>query len=386
MIKRACPKCKNLCDLTEDQISLGTVSCQCGARFEVLSTISEKKVTQNAPDTKKDTSNPKPGNVFGVKESGPTTRISKEARGKIDWKFLYPFVFVVISLGIVYGLWLLNWTTALFIVSLITTTLCWIAKREEKKKRGIKTLSYFFLDKSLEFFVPLTLVVIFYAFLSWYIGWNNTDQTTIAALEGFQQQMDSLQKYLSWFKFKPWIAALIILGIILLDLFLSIFFSFKDLGAYYRYYGLWSSRIFTVVLLLCCFTFLGETVGEKRAELSSRIDKITEGYSKVRESASQMLTDAVQEKLYEKVENSFPAEIRAAAHVKNIDDKLEKLRVSVYYAKTAKVDVIKPSTVISDYETFSPEPIKFSETTPAVKTPSSLTKPPALLPDRSEKL
>jgi hypothetical protein len=376
MIQRKCPKCKNLCDLTEDQISLGTVSCKCGARFEVLSAVPKREITPDASNTKKDTSIPEPKSVPVAKSDGPKSVISKEADRKIDWRFLRPFIFVIISLGIVYGLWLLNWTTALFLVSFITATLCWLAKRQEKKAHGVKTIRYFFLDKSLEFFVPLMLVVIFYTLLSWYIGWNNTDQTTIAALEGFQQQMDNLQTYLSWFRFKPWTAALIILGIILLDLFLSVFFSFRDLGAYYKYYSLWSKRVFTVVLLLCCFTFLGATAGEKRAELSSRIDKIADGYSKVRENASRMLTDAVQEKLFEKVQNSFPVEMRVAAYVKNIDDRLEKLRVSIYYANTAKVDVIKPSAVIADYETFSKEPINYAETA-AVQPPVSPAKPPS---------
>ena len=305
--------------------------------------------------------------------------------GKFDRRYLWPFLFILICLGIVYGLWRLNWITALMVLSIFSTLVCWVAKREGKKDldktKGAKNqLAYFFFDKSLEFFVPLTLVIVFYRILAWFVDWNNTDKSTIGALQGLQTQLDSFLYYVSWFKLKPWIAALVVFGVILLDLLLSIFFSFKDLGSYYKHYSLWSKRVFTTVFLLCCFTFFGEAVGEKRAELSKRIDQIAGAYSRVQENASQMLTDAVQEKLYEKVQNSLPPNLRADAYLVKIVEQLGKLEVTIHYAKAAEVNVAQQSAIIDRYQNFSPEPIRYSEAPKApepARAPARPSTPPS---------
>jgi hypothetical protein len=392
MIKRICPKCKTICDLDENEVSLGSAKCKCGASIEVLSALSHTEPSQTKiPEPVKEASDPKPEppsqTIAGSNINEPPSP-GIVTSGKFDRRYLWPFLFILISLGIVYGLWRLNWITALMVISIFSTLICWMAKREGKKDldktKGAKNqLAYFFFDKSLEFFVPLTFVIIFYRILAWFVDWNNTDKSTIGALQGLQTQLDSFLYYLSWFKLKPWIAALIIFGVILLDLLLSIFFSFKDLGSYYKHYSLWSKRVFTTVFLLCCFTFFGEAVGEKRAELSKRVDHINNGYSRVQEKASQMLTDAVQERLYKKVQGSFPADIKAGlTYLSDIDKKLHELNISVFYAKAADVDLSTAPEIMERYSTlekkppaFSDDPIRYSEAEPVVKPKTSSMKP-----------
>jgi hypothetical protein len=360
MIRKICPKCKNVCEIGYDQVGLGSIICKCGAKFEIVSAVTYI----DAPKSKIPRPVKKPAGAAGA---------------KFDWRYLWPFLFLVVSLGVVYGLWKLNWITVLTVVSIISTAVCWWAKKESKKdldKKGVTNkFAYFFFDKCLEFFVPLTLVVIFYRVLSWFVDASNSDTSTISSLEGLQTNLDSFLYYLSWFKFKPWIAALIIFGVILLDLFLSIFFSYKDLGAYYKQYSLWTKRVFTTVFLLCCFTFFGEAVGGKRAELSNRVDRITDGYSRVRDKASEMLTDAVQEKLYEKVQNSLPADLRADAYLVKIIERLGNLEVNIHYAKAANVNVEAPSALIERYKTFNPESIRYSDAPSAPESPRPSARP-----------
>lgn len=394
MIKRICPKCKAICDLDENEVSLGSAKCKCGASIEVLSVLSHTEPSQpKIPEPVKDTSDPKPKPPSQTFSNGPETAGSNISeppspgmvtRGKFDRRYLWPFLFILISLGIVYGLWKLNWITVLMVVSIISTAICWWAKKESKKdldkKGATNKFAYFFFDKCLEFFVPLTLVVIFYRILSWFIDANDSDTSTISSLEGLQSTLDSFLYYLSWIKFKPWIAALIIFGVILLDLFLSIFFSYKDLASYYKQYSLWTKRVFTTVFLLCCFTFFGAAVGEKRAELSNRVDRITNGYSRVHEKASEMLTDAVQEKLYEKVQNSLPPDLRADAYLIKITERLGNLEVNVHYAKAANVNVEAPSALIERYKTFNPESIRYGEAPSAPESPRPSARPPVKPP------
>jgi hypothetical protein len=88
-----------------------------------------------------------------------------------------------------------------------------------------------------------------------------------------------------------------------------------------------------------------------------------------------MLTDAVQEKLYEKVQNSLPANLRADAYLIKIIERLGALEVNVHYAKAAKVNVEVPSALIERYKTFNPESIRYGEAASVPESPHFWNRP-----------
>lgn len=119
---------------------------------------------------------------------------------------------------------------------------------------------------------------------------------------------------------------MVIGGVIILDLFLSLFFKYKDMASRYKYYDLWSKRIYTIFILLCCFTFFGNAVGEKHLDLRTNIDNIRKEYAKIKEDAEEILSGLVQQKLYEKIIITYvPYETRDKIFSINILHKDEKV-------------------------------------------------------------
>src|SRR5215213_227491 len=198
----------------------------------------------------------------------------------------------------------------IFIVSLIATIFC-INRKHFWKEHNEKSLWYFFFDKCVEFFVPLSIVTGFYTIL-WGLVEGTSDKTTLGWLESLENFLMSVQSFVSYLKIKPWYAVLIIFGLIIFDLLVTYILQFRksvkndkptesNLASRYKTYHTWSKRIYTVAVLLCSFTFFGNQVGDQIAHLRIRTDKIKQGYAKVQEEAEGMLAASVQQKIYEKV-------------------------------------------------------------------------------------
>jgi hypothetical protein len=306
------------------------------------------------------------------------------------WEELSPLLPVVAGAGVVYALWLWNWPKLLLAAGVGLTVFCWRRKRVWKE-RDAKSLPYILFDKSLEFFVPLTAVMLCYAALAWVVD-GAGDQTTLGRLEQLERLLDSLNSYLSWFKLKPWVAALVIASVMAVDFSLSLFFRYRDMASLYKHYGLWSKRVSTVVLLLCCFTFFGNAVGERRARLRTRTDNIREGYARIQERAEEMLSGSVQQRLYQKVYLAFPSAADAQSdYLKRTGAKLDDLRVSLKYADALGVKDERAEEIVRRHEAGAgktagpePEPIHYAAEEP-LPGPRPATPPPADVSEASVK-
>lgn len=113
----------------------------------------------------------------------------------------------------------------------------------------------------------------------------------------------------------------------------------------YKYYDLWSKRIYTIVILSCCFTFFGNSVGEKLLYLRTHIDNIRKEYAKIKEDAEEILFGLVQQKLYDKIIISFPDETR---------DKIN-----------SSIKILHKNEKLG--QKFSEEPIYYSDPEPFIK-------------------
>jgi hypothetical protein len=379
MSNKQCPKCGASCKVTEANLELGmAVKCVCGCSFEIL---------PDAPPTYR-----LHAQEFRTPEPHPKPPPPPEKKKKTVRKSSSSFLLVVVGLGAAYVLWRWNWPKLLFLESVALTVFCWRQKRSWKEHDN-KSLSYFLFDKSFEFFVPLTIVLAFYAILAWVVD-GTSDQTTLGRLEYLEGRLDAINSYLGWLKFKPWIAALVIVGVMTVDLVLSLFLRSRDItSSWYKQYGLWSKRVSTVVLLLCCFTFFGNAVGERRAHLRTRTDKIKEGYARIQEKAEETLSGSVQQKLYEKVRFAFPSEVRTQFDYpqrpnERIQERIRDLDVSLKYAEKLGVKDETAAELIRRHEAtttplaeFNKDPIRYSEVESS--TPREKVTPPADLTEAS---
>lgn len=375
MANKQCPKCRRACEVTEANLELGVaVKCVCGCSFEIV---------PDAPPTYR----------LHVQETQePRPKPSPPPKKKTVRKSPVSFLLVVAGVGVAYVLWQWNWPKLLFLESVALTIFCW-RQRRSWKEHDNKSLSYFLFDKSFEFFVPLTIVLAFYAILAWVVD-GTSNQTTLGRLEYLEGRLDSINSYLGWLKLKPWIAALVIVGVMVVDLVLSLFFRSRDMTAsWYKQYGLWSKRVSTVVLLLCCFTFFGNAVGERRAHLRTRTDKIKEGYARIQEKAEETLSGSVQQRLYEKVRLAFPPEVRTQFDYpgrpnERIRERIRDLNVSLQYAEKLGVKDENAAEIIRRHEAkttpsaeFNKDPIRYSEGESS--TPLEKVTPPADLTEAS---
>lgn len=379
MSNKQCPKCGASCAITQANLELGSpVKCACGCSFEILpETVPVYRLhTQQSP-----TQGPRP--------KSPSSVENKKRSVRNSW---FPILVVVAGVALAYVLWRWNWPKLLFIESVTLTVFCWRQKRNWKK-RDNKSLPYFLFDKSVELFVPLTIVLGFYAILALIVD-GTDNQTTLGRLEYLGGRLDSINYYLGWLKLKPWIAVLIIVGVMVLDIILALLFKSKELASsFYKHYGLWTRRVSTVVLLLCCFTFFGNAVGQRRAYLRTRTDKIKEGYARIQEKAEETLSGSVQQKLYEKVRLTFPPEVRAHFDFpqttdERVRERIRDLNVSLKYAEKLGVKDEKAAEIIRRHEAkttsaaqFNEDPIRYSEVESS--TPSENVTPPANLTEAS---
>ncbi|HEX8639088.1 MAG TPA: hypothetical protein VF692_13550 [Pyrinomonadaceae bacterium] len=258
----------------------------------------------------------------------------------------------------------------IFLLSLIITIVC-LNKKLFWKKFNEKSPWYFFFDKCVEFFIPLTVVTAFYTVL-WVLVEGTSDTTTLGWLESLENFLLSVQDLVAKFKVKPWFAGLFILGFIILDLLLSYFLESSTLASRYKTYHTWSKRVYIIAVLFCSFTFFGNQVGDQIAHLRIRTDKIKQGYAKIQDEAEDILYVSVQQKIYEKVKLSLPPDIRdnidypkiINIEMSNLRNNYEKLKL-YNAANTSAAEIIKNNDAqIKRNNSAIGERIRYDEPTP----------------------
>lgn len=313
-----CPKCKNECPVSTKSIELGVlIKCKCGCEFEYLPKELDELVEFWNNEPKSSSGNPADQEVFSYQA------VNSAAPYIISWIPHLSLIIVWLLISSVLGL---SWITILLFVSFILTSFCF-KNRKAKKQINENSVGFFFFDKCCEFFVCFSLVLCFYAGLSWLVE-GTSDTTTLSRLESLEQFLIKIKDFVSYLKIKPWYAALIIFGLIIIDLLVSYFIFSKyvkspegadadgeqnqsTLASRYKFYHTWSKRIYIVAVLLCSFTFFGNSVtGERVARLRLNIDKIRDGYEKLKEEAEESLMASVQQKIYEKVKESLPSDVK----------------------------------------------------------------------------
>jgi len=346
-----CPRCKSICDISEEQLRDGKpFECSCGCKFEMF--------------PKKD-----PG-VWSAETIKRDESASPGPRKPEPRKWPDPLSLSIAG-GVTVGtLWTFGWLVSLFLTSLMLS-LFFLQRKRSWKEYNNRALWYFLFDKCLEFFMPLTLVTLFYALLSLAVA-GTSDKTTLARLELFEGVLDSIKSLVTYFKFKPWIAALIIALLIFVDFLASRYIKPTNIASHYKDYHKWTKRVYTVAVLLCSFTFFGNKLGEQIAYLRLRTDKIKSGYTRVREEAESRLLASVQREVFEKLRLSFPSRVRDILdYPSEMDHRVLVLRQNYEEAKNYGITNEEIQEILKRYEirakqtsNFKENPIRYDEPKP----------------------
>lgn len=374
-----CPRCKNKCNVSTQSIELGVlIKCGCGCEFEYLPKKLDDFVSVWTNDSNTSYKHSSVSTIFS------NHNINSATPYVISWISHLTLISIWLLISFVLGLSLI--TTLLFI-SFILTSFCF-KNRKTKKVINEKSIGYFFFDKCFEFFVCFSIVVFFYAGISWMVE-GTSDATTLSRLESLEQFVTKIKDFVSYLKIKPWYAALIIFGLIVIDLLVSYFLTFKKsarlsetvgdeveqtqstLATRYKIYHTWSKRIYIVAVLLCSFTFFGNSVlGERVAHLRINIDKIREGYTRLKEESEKSLMASVQQKIYEKVIQNLPSDIKDNFNYpKIINVNLNDLRNNNEQLRKYGVPNPDAEKILKDYKVkrsanIPDEPISYDEPKP----------------------
>jgi hypothetical protein len=356
MPTQSCPKCRSVCQVSERNVELGvSIECACGCKFDVF----PRRLEFGGPEVSPKSSFTFAGVTMNDGDSAPRVR----APGGVP----YSLMLLVGGLAVVGFVWSSLWMVALFLISASLAAFC-RKRRAAWKAHDDKSPWYFFFDKSVDFLVPLAGVTLFYSLLSLLVA-GTSDRTTLGRLETLEGLFDSLKYYLSYVVFKPWIAALIIGALIVFDLLVTFYLKPSALASRYKDYNKWSKRVYMVVVLLCSFTFFGNQIGEQKARLRLRTDKIKTGYRKLREEAEDALHASVQQQLYEKVRVSLPPEVAEAFdYTKDEASAVSSLRQNYTEVKKYGVKDPRADEILARYDRlakqtseYTDQPVRYDE-------------------------
>lgn len=224
---------------------------------------------------------------------------------------------------------------ALAVGSVVTTILLLVLIQKLKRnKRHAERWSYHFLVYTIELFVPLTIVAIFYAVLLSGVS-NSPDTQTVAALVALEQRIEYLNSIVSRLKLSPTqvlaaLALLFCLGLLRISRAKS-----KQFSGGLKQYQRWIGRVYLLVYLAGCFTLFGSQLGDPLGELRLRMKTIRDGYADVLDDTKDLLTRETQQQLYKKSTDALPPSYAAAlALPKEIDKDLSELRTAYSNAQS----------------------------------------------------
>lgn len=234
-------------------------------------------------------------------------------------------------------------------VSGLTLLVYW-KKRSLAEEGRDKELLYFFFKSSLEFLVPLTIVLFFYlgllAVIS--IGWQDLSLQSLIWLEEWAA---TLHSYTKWKLSKITVLGLFV-GIYILGLLRLPLNTRKKLYSGVDRVALWSKRAYVLFVLLCSLTLLGTQLGPVSDDLKLRINLTRDGYADLRQQTEEALSEEVAVLLHTKTHDSFPVPYQTA--LKRPEEVGSRAAVlQNHYAKAQSEYGVKSSkaeTVISTVE------------------------------------
>jgi hypothetical protein len=193
---------------------------------------------------------------------------------------------------------------------LIFTVLVYWKKRSLAQEGRNKELLYYFLRSSLEFLVPLTIVLFFYLGLLAVISFRWQD-ISLQSLIRLDEYLATIHSYTKWKLSKLMVLGLFA-GIYVLGLLRLSLETRKKFYSGVDWVATWSKRAYVLFVLLCSFTLLGTQLGPVSDDLKLRIKLTRDGYADLRRETEEALSEEVAYQLHTKIHDSFPVPYQTA--------------------------------------------------------------------------
>lgn len=188
-------------------------------------------------------------------------------------------------------------------------TIIFVIKKRQLEATGGKRLAYHFLDKSLEFLIPFTIIGTFFLLLSYFVA-GTSNKTTLQHLILFEKLIGIFKWFVSFFE----VSALVAIGLLFIFYFLSLTRIpskyTSHLIPYFKKYQKIVKMVSLIIIILFSFTFFGTQTGEPAARLRFRIHEAEGKYGELRQEVEGSLKQEVARQLLEKVKSSLPKEYR----------------------------------------------------------------------------
>jgi hypothetical protein len=198
---------------------------------------------------------------------------------------------------------------ALTVAASIVLTAVFVVKKRQMKARGGKLLAFHFLDKSLDFLIPFTIIGSLFLLLSLFVS-GTSDQTTIQRLIFFEKLVGFFKWFVSLFKIEPLVAIGLLIMFYLLSLTRIPSKYTSKLVPFFKKMQKIVKPVYMVFIILFSFTFFGTQAGAPSAKIRFRINEAEGKYGDLRQEVEQSVSREVARKLLEKVKDALPKDYR----------------------------------------------------------------------------
>jgi len=188
-------------------------------------------------------------------------------------------------------------------------TAVFLVKKRHLQARGEKGLGYHFLDKSLEFLIPFTIIGSLFLLLSFLIA-GTSDKTSIRHLIFYEAVVKSLKCNASKLKVGVLASAGILTIIFLLNLTRISSEHTKKLLPLFKRYQKVVKTVNIIAIILFSFTFFGTQAGEPAARLRLRIIEAEKNNEGLHQELEAAVSQEVARKLLEEIKRKLPADYR----------------------------------------------------------------------------
>jgi hypothetical protein len=198
---------------------------------------------------------------------------------------------------------------SLSLAASLLLTIIFTLKRRRLEAANAKTFRFNFYDKSLEFLRPFTIIGALYLVVAFFVA-GTSDTTTVARLISYEKFLLSVKGFVAALKLGTAAAAILVFAIYLLTLARVPSRYTEKLLPFFKKYKKTVATVYTILVILCAFTFFGSDAGTPAARLRFRITRATEQYGELRREVEQAASKEIAGRLYARVYKSLPPQQR----------------------------------------------------------------------------
>ena len=224
----------------------------------------------------------------------------------------------------------------LYVAAFFMTFVALVAKRTQENEGNTRTFRYALTKSSLEFLIPLDVVLLFYL-VAYLIIPSQWEEVPVESLIRWEQRLETMSILTGGLKFSAFAIFIVFVVLWVAGLLRAEVRRVQEpirdavVGT-----NRWIGRAYVVLVLLASFTLLGTQAGSVSSEVKLRIKVTRDGYADLRRDIADALTEEIAYRTAERAYAELPPRYRdALAQVHVIAEK--KSELSATYS-TARVN------------------------------------------------